>query len=105
MIFTIFAAYFGTVLHILKTRDELGLFLKEQRMRHRSVGLVTTMGALHKGHLSLIALSKEENEVTLCSTFVHTIHYNDPADLELYHRPITSEDTRVGKEYVKTCTH
>src|SRR5690606_22251377 len=90
-IFAIFAAYFGVVLHILKTRDELALFLKEQRMRRHSVGLVPTMGALHDGHLSLIARSTEDNELTVCSIFVNPTQFNDPADLERYPRPIESD--------------
>lgn len=78
-------------MHVLKTRGELALFLEEQRMHRRSVGLVPTMGALHNGHLSLIAQSTVENDLTVCSIFVNPTQFNDPHDLERYPRPVDSD--------------
>ena len=94
-IFTIFAAHFQVVLHILKTRHELTLFLQEQRPYPASVGLVPTMGALHSGHLSLIARSAEENDLSICSIFVNPTQFNDPADLERYPRPVESDINKL----------
>jgi len=49
------------------------------------------MGALHKGHISLVNLSIEENDVTVCSIFVNPTQFNDPADLKRYPRPVDSD--------------
>lgn len=89
MFFTIFAVYFSAVLEILKTRRELTGFLQGRREQGHSVGLVPTMGALHEGHLSLIARSRKENRSTVCSIFVNPTQFNDPEDLRKYPRPIT----------------
>lgn len=50
-----------------------------------------TMGALHKGHISLVNLSIKENDVTVCSIFVNPTQFNDPADLKRYPRPVDSD--------------
>jgi pantoate--beta-alanine ligase len=56
----------------------------------RSTGLVPTMGALHRGHTSLIERCRRENEFVIVSIFVNPTQFNDPKDLQRY--PRTVED-------------
>lgn len=77
--------------------EPLRAFLNGKRIQQASIGLVPTMGALHKGHLSLIRASKAENSLTVCSIYINPTQFNNSADLEKYPRNV-----EVDTELLKT---
>jgi pantoate--beta-alanine ligase len=75
-------------LKIFTAKGSLSKYLDELRNNSKSIGFVPTMGALHQGHLSLLAQSQQQTDVSVCSIFVNPTQFNDPKDLEKYPRPI-----------------
>ena len=74
---------------IIKTVHLLEEFIQQKKELKLSIGFVPTMGALHQGHLSLIAKSKVTADITICSIFVNPTQFNDVKDFEKY--PVTIE--------------
>ncbi len=67
------------------------------------VGFVPTMGALHAGHISLVARARQECDVVVVSIFVNPTQFNDKGDLASYPRTPESDIKMVeagGADYV-----
>jgi pantoate--beta-alanine ligase len=76
---------------LIKEPQDLTKMLNNYRNESATIGFVPTMGALHQGHLSLIAASVKENTVTVCSIFVNPTQFNNLKDFEKYPQSIEND--------------
>ena len=76
---------------IVKGIKELKGYLIDSKRDGKRVGLVPTMGALHKGHLSLVERCVRENDICVVSVFVNPTQFNDKHDLETYPRTLEAD--------------
>lgn len=87
-------------MQIIRDPEALSLALKALKADGKSLALVPTMGALHQGHLDLVAASRRVADRVLATIFVNPAQFNDPADLAAYPR---SEESDVARLEASGC--
>jgi pantoate--beta-alanine ligase len=76
---------------LFKRVADLQKHLNSLKNKGLQIGFIPTMGALHRGHVSLVDRSRNTCDVTVVSIFVNPTQFNDPKDLEKYPRPISRD--------------
>jgi pantoate--beta-alanine ligase len=76
---------------IVNTTSEMKSLSLTYRKAGRTVALVPTMGALHAGHLSLVARAKKQCNTVVMSIFVNPTQFGPHEDFAQYPRPFEED--------------
>jgi pantoate--beta-alanine ligase len=71
---------------VARTVADVALLVSRTKISGKKVAFVPTMGAIHEGHLSLIAIAKQNADLVVASIFVNPLQFSSTADFELYPR-------------------
>lgn len=76
---------------IVKTVNQLQAAVQKGRAEGKSIGFVPTMGALHRGHVSLIEAAAKKCDFVVVSIFVNPAQFGPNEDLDKYPRDLEGD--------------
>lgn len=78
-------------MEVFKNKKTLHDYIERQKEMGKKIGFAPTMGALHRGHISLYEAARNENDLVISSVFVNPTQFNNPTDLEKYPRDVEND--------------
>ncbi|MDH6267904.1 pantoate--beta-alanine ligase [Rhizobium sp. SG_E_25_P2] len=80
---------------IISTIAAMQDHLRKQRRAGKSIGLVPTMGYLHKGHMELVRRARSDNDIVVVSIFVNPLQFSVNEDLDKYPRALERDSAML----------
>lgn len=87
---------------LVTTIKDLQILLQKVRSENKTIGFVPTMGALHSGHLSLVAAANSQTNQVVVSIFVNPTQFNNAEDLKKYPKNLTNDVQFIREDYPNT---
>ena len=81
----------------MKIVNEINQYLSWYDSINGDIGFVPTMGALHKGHISLVETSIKNNKFTVVSIFVNELQFGKNEDFDKYPRTYDEDIEKLSK--------
>ena len=82
---------------IFRNKIELDNHLGEIRKKGQEIGLIPTMGSIHKGHKSLVEKCIKANFFSLATIYINPTQFNNKGDFENYPRDEEKDISELAK--------
>lgn len=80
---------------VIHTISELRTHLKRERDNGKSISFISTMGALHAGHISLVEHGKSISDITVAGIFLNPSHFAEGEDYDKYPRTLETDCSKL----------